>query len=108
MRPLPRPEDFAIRPGIRLAGVLLLLGLAYIFVEHAISWLETDEKVYGPKSCSGKGAWVCELGNLLSSLVPSSMREVVEGTSGLVVAGLLMYVAWLLLKPVFRRRTSVQ
>jgi hypothetical protein len=108
VRLLPRPEDFTIRPVIRLCGVLLLLGLAYVVVEQAISWLETDEKIYGPKSCRGKGAWVCELGNLLASFVPPSMREVVEGTSGLVVAGLLMYVAWLLLKPVFRRRPSVR
>jgi hypothetical protein len=108
MRPLSRLEDFAIRPSIRVSCVLLILGLAYFIVEQALSWLETGEMVYGPKSCSGKGAWICELGNLLASLVPASMREVVEGTSGLVVAGLLMYVAWLLLKPVFRRPKSAR
>jgi hypothetical protein len=108
MRPLPRPEDLAIRPSIRVSGVVLILGLAYFIVEHALSWLETDDMVYRPKSCSGKGAWVCELGNLLASWVPPSMREVVEGTSGLVVAGLLMYVAWRLLKPVFRRRQAAR
>ena len=99
---LPNPADFAIRPWIRVLGAIFVLGIAYIFVDGAISLFQADQIVYGYRSCGGKGRLLCELGNLVASLVPTSIRGVVEAASGLLAAGLSMYIAWLLLKPVVR------
>ena len=103
MRLLPESADFAIRPLTRVLGAILMLALAYAFVEGAIPQFQAQEIAYGYRSCGrGKGWWLCELGNLAASFVPPSMRGVAEGASGLLVAGLAMYIAWLLLKPVLR------
>ena len=110
MRPLPQSADFAIRPLIRVLGAILMLAVAYVFVEGAIPQFQAQEITYGYRWCGrGKGWWLCELGNLVASFVPPSMRGVAEGASGLLVAGLAMYIAWLLLKPVLlsARKTDV-
>jgi hypothetical protein len=101
---LPQSADLAIRSSTRVLGALLMLVLAYGFAEAAVPLLQAEEIRYGSRSCgSGKGWWLCELGNVMASFVPPSMRGVVEGTSGLLVAGLCMYLAWFLVKPMLQR-----
>lgn len=96
--------DFAIRSSIRVLGALLMLVLAYGFAEAAMPLFQAVEIRYGSRSCgSGKGWWLCELGNVIASFVPPSMRGMVEGTSGLLAAGFCMYCAWFLVKPVLQR-----
>lgn len=92
MRPLPQSGNLAIRPSIRVLGAILMLALAYVFVEGAMPLFQAEHTVYGYRSCGGgKGWWLCELGNLVASFVLPYMRGVVEGTSGLLVAGLSVY-----------------
>lgn len=88
MPPLPQSGNLAIRPSIRVLGAILMLALAYVFVEGAMPLFQAEHTVYGYRSCGGgKGWWLCELGNLVASFVLPYMRGVVEGTSGLLVAG---------------------
>jgi hypothetical protein len=103
MRPLPRSEDFAIRPTIRVFGTLLMLFLAYVSVEIAMPLFQAE--AIAAKSCErrGKGWWVCELTNLLWAYVPPSVQGEIAGTSGLLAAAFWTYFAWLLLKPVLQR-----
>jgi hypothetical protein len=105
-RPQPRAADYAIRPWLRWLAAILMLALAYVSVEGALHLLQEEGVVYGYRSCGrGKGWWLCELGNLIASWVSSSVRGVVEGVSGFIVAGFWLFVAWLLLRPVVRRPT---
>lgn len=104
MPPLPRSADFAIRSSIRVLGALLMLALAYGFAEAAMALFEAEEIRYGSRWCgSRKGWWLCELGNVIASFVPPSMRGIVEGASGLLAAAFFMCLAWLLVKPVLQR-----
>jgi hypothetical protein len=99
MRLLQSATDFSIRPSLRVAGALLMLLLAYFFVDSAMAFFQAEQLT--PKPCGrGKGSRLCELSNFVWSFVPSSVHGEIEGTSGLVAAGFSLYFAWLLLKPV--------
>ena len=99
MRPLQPATDLSIRPSLRVAGALLMLLLAYFFVDSAMPLFQAEQLT--PKPCGrGRGSRFCELTNFLWSFVPSSVHGEIEGTSGLLAAGLSLYFAWLLLKPV--------
>jgi hypothetical protein len=53
MRPLPQSGNLAIRPSIRVLGAILMLALAYVFVEGAMPLFQAEHTVYGYRSCGG-------------------------------------------------------
>jgi hypothetical protein len=102
MRALPQPADFSIRPSIRVLGAVLLLSLAYVFVDSAIPLFEAGH--LDAEACTRRrGRWICELTRILWSFVPSSIHGEVEGTSGVLAAAFLVFAAWLLIKPLLQR-----
>jgi hypothetical protein len=97
MRPLRQSADFFMRPSIRVLSALLMLVLAYAFVDYAIPVFQADE--LRTRSCGhGKGKEICQLFNILWSFVPPSAHGELEGTGALLAAAFLVYFAWLLLK----------
>jgi hypothetical protein len=87
-----------------VVGALLLLVLAYFFVSDALPLFEAEALAARFDSCDKwRGRLFCELGNLITWLVPPSMRGVAAGTGGLLMAAVFVFVAWLLVKPVLPR-----
>jgi hypothetical protein len=89
-----------------VSGALLLLMAGYLFAEGALPLFQAGDLPARVESCTGfvKGRLGCELGNLLEWLVPASMRGVVGGVSGLLMAAMLAFIAWLLVKPLLQRK----
>ena len=86
-----------MRPSIRVLSALLMLVLAYAFVDYAIPVFQADE--LRTRSCGhSKGKEICQLFNILWSFVPPSVHGELEGTGALLAAAFLVYFAWLLLK----------
>ena len=53
------------------------------------------------RETTAKSQAICELGTWMLARFPESMRGPIEGIANLALAGGLLLVAWLLLKPLF-------
>ena len=53
-------------------------------------------------TCSrGKGRWLCELNGWIVAHLPVNMQGPVVALTGLVGAAFMLYLTWLLLRPLF-------
>src|SRR5688572_25089256 len=93
-------RDFSVRPPIRICGALLLVFVSCVFVVAAIPMFHVQS--IAPNDCSGR-AWkrlyVCYLFNWIGRLIPPHAQGPIEGIAGLLGAGIAIYGAWALLRP---------
>ncbi len=94
----PPPQDNSVRPPLRVLGALLLAGVAALFVRDALPLFEHQSAI--SSICNpGRGRPICELGAWLVSLFPANAQGPVLALSTIGVAGFLLLLAGLLLKP---------
>ena len=103
MFPIQRPPlyDTSVRSGFRVAGALLLIGMAMMFVFQAVPLFS----LHGPfgSSCAQetqlKYRLSCEVGSYLLRLFPVQAQGTVLGLTSFGISLVLLAFAWLLLKP---------
>lgn len=98
-------EQFRIRPTLRVAGCIFMLLFAALMIYSSIPFFSA-EKVLG-KSCEVErkltSRFFCEVGNAMLSVFPERMQGPVEALLHLGMAGLLFFLSWLLIKPLFEQ-----
>jgi hypothetical protein len=91
-----REQDFAVRPALRIAGALLLGFFVFLIAGQVPQTLQL--KAVSPKSCtSGKGQVLCELGNWINTVTPSSLQGPLAAVGQIAMCVVLVFgVGWLL------------
>jgi hypothetical protein len=101
----PSAPDYAVRPSLRILGAVLLAAMSVLFVAQALPLFGREVAVVG--TCpEGKGKWMCVLGSLFMSVVPSHLHGPVLGAASIAFAACLVFLAWLLVQPLVRKVVS--
>jgi hypothetical protein len=108
MRYTATDEDRRVRPSLRVIGALGALLIAMLMLVNAHHFFSAGKVAL--KNCASEikasSRLLCHLGNEILRLLPESSRGWVEGVLHVAVAGALLYGAWRLIKPLFRRNVS--
>jgi hypothetical protein len=95
-----RPEDYAVRPLLRVIGALLAAFVAWLFASTAQRAFYLA--AVAPEQCkSVKGRLLCEAGNWINSITPPALQGPLAALAFVCMALLMALVVWLLLKPLF-------
>jgi hypothetical protein len=102
LQPVPN-NDLRVRPSLRVIGALGSVLLSFVFAHASFPFFSAPKVL--PENCSrqSRGRLICEFGNILMSLLPDSVQGPAEAISGLLLAALFLYVAWLLIRPLLAR-----
>jgi hypothetical protein len=101
----PTPQDNSVRPPLRVLGALLLAAIAALFVREALP-LFSHESAISSACKPGRARPVCELGAWLVSLLPAHTQGPVLAVATIGVAGILLLLAGLLLKPLMEEASA--
>jgi hypothetical protein len=93
--------DTSARPGFRVIGALILVGVAVMFATEVVPLFSIEGRILSSceKETSLKSRFFCDGGAFLLSLFPAPAQG---PTLGLATAGfsfVLLVFAWLLIKP---------
>jgi len=101
---IPQSGDYEIRPLFRLLGATLMSFLAYILVIQAIPiFSEKNLQLSECNQHSLSKRLMCEFGNWLASKMPNDFQGPTEAISRILFAGIMLYLSWLLLKPLIAK-----
>ena len=99
-RPQFREQDYAVRPSMRIFGALLLGFLASLMAGDVPQTFQL--KAIPLKPCTtGKGQFLCEFGNWLNAMVPTSLQGPLAAVGQIGMAVIFSFGVWWLLKPLF-------
>ena len=101
---IPQAGDYEIRPLFRLLGATLTTFIAYIFVIQEIPLF--SENTLQLSECNQhrlSRRFMCEFGNWLASKMPNDFQGPAEAISRILFAGIMLYLSWLLLKPLIAK-----
>lgn len=98
-------EQSEVRWPFRVLGATMMVLIAALMAAISIP-LFTAEKITF-KHCAVErrtgSRWLCHVGNEVLTMLPTKLQGPAEGVMHLVVAALLLYFSWLLIKPLLGR-----
>lgn len=98
-------EQLQVRPAFRVLGVVLMMLVAALMIHDSIQFFSADQIIL--KSCAGaskaSSKLLCEVGNAMLSLLPARMQGPAEALIHLTMAALLIFLSWMLIKPLYAR-----
>nr|WP_125473991.1 hypothetical protein [uncultured Albidiferax sp.] len=101
-------EQLKIRPVIRVLAAGLMMLIALLMVFNSIPYFSAETITL--KSCveehKASSKLLCEIGNKILSSLPVRMQGPAEGVTHFAVAALLVYLSWLLVRPIPRKTTG--
>ena len=99
------PEQLQVRPAFRVLGALLMLLMAALMIYDSVPFFSAEK--ISVKSCAGEykssSKILCEIGNSMLSMLPTRMQGPAEALIHLAMAALLIYLSWMLTKPLHAR-----
>lgn len=103
----PGRDEWEISPFFRVLAAVSLLAFSYIIWDISTAHLAVAEGV-SPADCDKQrriiGELVCDISNSFLSSFSKNLQGPADGAAGILLILFLLYVIWLLLKPVFTRK----
>ena len=99
------PQDYAVRPSLRILGALFAGVCAAAFLLGAIQLAQLAQ--VPPEQCKAtKGRLLCEFGNWINANTPPALQGPLAAAAHICFALLFLWVMWLLLKPLVAKYRS--
>lgn len=102
MAPVENPE-LQVRPALRIIGAVMMLLISALMILRSIPFFSAKKITL--KSCADKykasSQLLCEIGNAMMSMLPAQMQGPTEGLARIAMSALLIWLSWLLIKPLF-------
>jgi hypothetical protein len=103
----PTKDQWAISPFFRVLAAIFVAAFSYVLWQESIALLSVEGGVT-PVDCGNKrrfiGKLVCGISNSSLSSLPENLQGPAEGATGILFVLFLLYVIWLLLKPIFKKK----
>lgn len=98
-------QQLQVRPALRIIGAVMMLLISALMILSSIPFFSATK--ISLKNCTGEykasSQLLCEIGNAMMSMLPARMQGPTEGLAHIAMSALLIWLSWLLIKPLFAR-----